>query len=282
MERPLDTRPIGVFDSGVGGLSILRHIAELLPRENLLYFADTAHCPYGARSKTDIRDLSEDIVRFLLARGAKIIVVACNTASAAALRYLRERFSSVPFVGMVPAVKPALSTTQSGIIGVLATETTFQGELFADVVSRFGGGADVMPQVCPNLVEHVECGDVDSPDVEDLLRQYMGPLLAKGADTIVLGCTHYPFLIPVMRRIVGDGVKIIEPGAAIARQTARLLERHGLAITDAHRAGCRVYVTSGDLEVSTKIVARLVDLPGEFLLARWLEGGPVITDLSKL
>jgi len=275
MGSSLDMQPIGIFDSGVGGLSILLHIARMLPQEDLLYFADTAHCPYGAKSMPHIQKLSEGIVHFLLEQGAKIIVVACNTASAAALHYLRAKFPEVPFVGMVPAVKPAISSTQTGIIGVLATKTTFQGELFADVVSRFAEGVEIIPQVCPSLVERVECGDLDSPRVERLLRRYLEPLMAKGADTIVLGCTHYPFLIPAIRRIVGEEVNIVEPGVAIARQTARLLARYELAKTDP-RGGRRFYVTSGDLEPFSDIVTKLIGLPGEFLQARWQGDKPEI------
>ena len=275
-----DRRPIGVFDSGVGGLSILRHIAEILPQEELLYFADTANCPYGAKSKDIVHGLCEGIVRFLLEQRAKIIVIACNTASAVALHFLREVFPRVPFVGMVPAVKPAIEGTRTGVIGVLATEATFQGELFADVVSRFAGGTEVLSQVCPELVEHVECGDVDSPEVEQLLRRYVEPLLSEGADTIVLGCTHYPFLVPSIRHIVGEDVRIVEPGLAMARQTARLLSRYGLATSESG-AGRGIYVTSGNLSTFAAAVVKLVDLPGGFLSARWRGDRPELIDAQE-
>ena len=280
MNSPSDRHPIGVFDSGVGGLSILRHIAEMLPQEELFYFADTANCPYGAKSKDTIHGLCEGIVCFLLEQRAKIIVIACNTASAVALHFLREVFPKVPFVGMVPAVKPAIEGTRTGVIGVLATEATFQGELFADVVSRFAGGAEVLSQVCPELVEHVECGDVDSPDLEQLLRRYIEPLLSEGADTIVLGCTHYPFLVPSIRHIVGEDVRIIEPGLAMARQTARLLTRYDLATSESG-AGRRIYATTGTLATFAATVVKLIDLPGEFLSARWRDDRPELIDAQE-
>ena len=188
---------IGVFDSGVGGLSVLRHVRAQLPAADLLYLADTAHVPYGPRSLAEVRGFSAAITRFLRARGADVIVVACNTASAAALKPLRAAFPDVPFVGMEPAVKPAAEQTRSGVVGVLATPATFQGELFNSVVERFAQGVRVIPQVCPGLVEQIEAGALNTPATEQMLRGWVEPLLAQGIDALVLGCTHYPFVIPL-------------------------------------------------------------------------------------
>ncbi len=213
---------LGVFDSGVGGLSVLRHLPEALPGVPLLYLADTAQVPYGPRPMAEVRAFSHAITRFLLDQGATEIVVACNTASAAALKSLRAAYPDVPFVGMEPAVRPAAEHTHSGVVGVLATPATFQGELFASVVERFARDVRVMRQTCPGLVEQIEAGRLDTPDTEALLRGWVEPMLAAGIDALVLGCTHYPFVIPVLERICGPGVRVIDPAPAVARQAARL------------------------------------------------------------
>ncbi len=213
---------LGVFDSGIGGLSVLRHLPAALPGVPLLYLADTVHVPYGPRPLAEVRAFSEAITRFLLARGAAEIVVACNTASAAALKPLRSAFPHVPFVGMEPAVKPAAEHTHSGVVGVLATPATFQGELFASVVERFARDVRVIRNTCPGLVEQIEAGRLDTPDTEAMLRSWVEPMLAEGIDALVLGCTHYPFVIPLLERICGPGVRVIDPAPAVARQAARL------------------------------------------------------------
>jgi glutamate racemase len=215
---------IGIFDSGVGGLSVLREIRMLLPDENLIYFADQAHVPYGLRPVDQVRAFSEGITRFLLSKSAKIIVVACNTASAAALHELRQYFPEVPFVGMEPAVKPAAEQTKTGVVGVLATPATFQGALYASVVERFASGVIVLQHTCPGLVAQIEQGELDSPKTREILEGALLPMLQKGIDTVVLGCTHYPFVIPLIERICGDQVRVIDPAPAVARQTQRVLE----------------------------------------------------------
>ena len=216
------SRPIGVFDSGVGGLSVLRHIRAVLPGEDLLYVADSLHAPYGAKSVQFIQARSEVIAGFLVARGAKALVVACNTATSAAIASLRQRFD-LPIVGMEPAVKPAAEATRSGVIGVLATGGTLESARFAELVQRFGSQARVIVQPCPGLVEQVESGDLSGPLTRRLLAGFVEPLLAQGADTLVLGCTHYPFLEPLLRELAGEQVSLIETGAAVARQLARRL-----------------------------------------------------------
>ena len=220
--------PIGIFDSGVGGLSVLAAIRECLPAEPLVYVADQAHVPYGLRPLAEVQRLALGIARFLLARDAKMIVVACNTASAAALHGLRVQYPDVPFVGMEPAVKPAAATTRSGTIGVLATPATFQGRLFASVVERFANGKRVLQESCPGLVARIEAGDLTGPATRALLVTALQPLLAQGADTIVLGCTHYPFVMPLIRDIVGPHVEIIDPAPAVARRVAAVLDERGL------------------------------------------------------
>jgi glutamate racemase len=219
--------PIGIFDSGVGGLSVLRAIRSQLPRESILYLGDQIHVPYGPRPLREVRTFSHAITRFLLVKGAKLIVVACNTASAVALMHLRQEFPDVPFVGMEPAVKPAAEQTRSGVVGVLATPATFQGALYASVLERFAQGVTVLQDTCPGLVQQIEDGDLKGAKTEAILRKALLPMLARGIDTIVLGCTHYPFVIPLIEQIVGKDVRVIDPAPAVARQVSRLLETKG-------------------------------------------------------
>ncbi len=263
-----DTRPIGLFDSGVGGLSVWREIARQLPHEDTLYFADQMHIPYGSRPPQQIRHFSEAITRFLIERGCKAIVVACNTASAAALKHLRETFPHVPFVGMEPAVKPAAETTQTRVVGVLATPATFQGALFASVVERFANGVQLVNQVCPGLVEQVEAGKLDTLDTEALLRGFLRPILEANADTVVLACTHYPFVVESIRRIAGPGVNVIDPSPAIARQVGRVLAERGLS-APASRSGRHMFYTSGDRDDFFHLIGRLVNADGRIQVAAW-------------
>ena len=221
-----NSAPIGVFDSGVGGLSVLREIHAQLPNEALLYVADSGHVPYGEKSAEFIRERSQKIAEFLLAQGAKALVLACNTATVAAVADLRERYPQLPIVGMEPAVKPAASATRSGVVGVLATTGTLKSARFAALLDRFASDVRVVTQPCPGLVECVEAGDLDSLAVRQLLQGYVDPLLAAGCDTLILGCTHYPFLRPLLRELVPADVALIDTGAAVARQLQRLLDQH--------------------------------------------------------
>lgn len=247
--------PIGVFDSGVGGLSVLRHIRARLPHEDLLYIADSGHAPYGDKPAEWIRERSLELADWLVARGAKAIVVACNTATAAAAAALRERHA-LPIVAMEPAVKPAAAATKSGVVGVLATVGTLKSAQFAALLDRFASGIEVVTQPCPGLVECVERGELDTPATRVLVARYVEPLLARGADTIVLGCTHYPFLQPLIAEVAGPQVALIETGPAVARQLERRLQENGLA-AGRTRLGKSALHASGDLAQAERVMRRL-------------------------
>ena len=217
--------PLGVFDSGVGGLSVLRHLRAQLPHENFIYIADQAHVPYGRRPLADIRALSEAITRFLLSHDVKLIVIACNTASGAALNSLRRTFPSLPFVGMEPAVKPAAAQTKSGKVGVLATAGTFESQRYLSLMRRFAKDVEVFENPCIGLVERIEDGQLDGEETAVIVRNCVQPMLDAGVDTLVLGCTHYPFIRPLLEEICKNTssdrtISIIDPAPAIARQTA--------------------------------------------------------------
>lgn len=218
-------RPIGVFDSGIGGLGVLREIRHLLPDVAAVYIADRAFAPYGERSLDDVQQRSVAIVGDLLDRDCQAIVIACNTASAAALQHLRAIHPGVSFIGMEPAVKPAAESTRAGVIGVLATPATFQGELYASVVDRHAIGVRVVAQPAPGLVELVEAGRID--DAVPLLERYLAPMVDAGIDQLVLACTHFPVLTDHIRALLPPHVTIIDPAPAVARQVARLVAPAG-------------------------------------------------------
>lgn len=264
------TSPIGVFDSGVGGLSVLRSIREQMPEESVLYFGDQGHVPYGPRSMGQIQSFSAGITRFLLDHDSKLIVVACNTASAAALTYLRESFPGVSFVGMEPAVKPAAETTKTGRVGVLATPATFQGALYASVVERFGAGVELFQHTCPGLVSQIEKGELDSAATRAILEDALHPMLEKNIDTVVLGCTHYPFVIPLIQEVVGgaERVRVIDPAPSVAKQAKRLLETAGMKNPSGRRASIRFF-TSGDVESMKSMLPVLLGEVGDVELAVW-------------
>ena len=260
--------PIGVFDSGVGGLSVLRAIREQMPEESVIYFGDQGHVPYGPRPLGQVRDFSEGITRFLLDKGAKIIVVACNAASAAALTYLRQTFSEVSFVGMEPAVKPAAEHTETGVVGVLATPATFQGALYASVVERFANGVNLLQDPCVGLVQQIEKGDLDGPVTRRILEDALHPMLEKNIDTVVLACTHYPLVIPLIQEIVGEKVRVIDPAPAVARQAKRLLEAKGLK-REAGSQGEIQFFTSGDAGLVRSLLPGLLGEDGEVRTLQW-------------
>lgn len=264
---------IAVFDSGVGGLSVLREIRAQLPRADLLYLADQFHVPYGPRPIGEIRQFSEAITRFLLSRGATTIVVACNAASAAALKHLRVTFPETPFVGMEPAVKPAAERSRARVVGVIATPATFQGELFASVVDRFAKDVTVITQTCPGLVEQVEAGELDTPKTRAMLSEFLSPLVAQGIDTLVLGCTHYPFVLPAIGEIVGPAVEIIDPSPAVAKQVGRVAEARDRA------DGRLTLISTGKIGRLMEFAERAAGIRGEGLSAKW-EGGTLLRLLS--
>lgn len=250
------TAPIGIFDSGLGGLSVLREIHALLPEESLLYIADSAWCPYGGRPLDQIQQRAHALTDELLAAGAKLVVVACNTATIAAVESLRATYP-VGFVGMEPAVKPAVAATRSGVVGVLATGAALSGEKFHQLLARHSGGVRIITMPCPGLVEMVEAGAVDAPETEALVRKYSAPLLDAGADVLVLGCTHYPLLRPLIQKVVGPDILLVDTGAAVGRQVARLLERENLRAPTAGRSPMHSARTTGDPEALRQALPRL-------------------------
>lgn len=219
--------PIGVFDSGAGGLTILSALRRELPNENYIYFGDTANCPYGVRSDTEIIELTSRACRFLLDQGVKLIVIGCNTASQAALTSLRATFP-VPFIGVVPAVKPAARATRKGRVGVAATNQAAKAIYLRQLIDEFAGGIEVFAVGCPELVTLVEQGELDGPTVEETVKHALDPLLVEDVDVIVLGCTHFPALKPVIERLAGRNVQIIDSGAAIARRLHSILDTEAL------------------------------------------------------
>jgi glutamate racemase len=247
---------IGVFDSGVGGLSVLREIRALLPCERTIYVADSAHIPYGAKSTEFLRQRAARISEFLRERGAKAVVVACNTATAAAVSSLRAS-GALPVIGMEPGVKPAVAATRSRVVGVMATPGTLNSQKFAALVQRYGGGVEVMVQACPGLVEHVERGDVDGLHTRALVQRYVTPLLERGADVIVLGCTHYPFLAHLIREVAGAGVTLVDTGHAVAREVKRRLSADHL-LTSTTQPGGEEYWTSGDPAAVASTISALM------------------------
>ncbi|MBQ6572154.1 MAG: glutamate racemase [Alistipes sp.] len=225
----MNNNPIGVYDSGFGGLSVWRELHRALPRESLIYLGDGKNCPYGTKSEEQIRELAEKAVGDLVERGCKMVVVACNTATAAAIEYLRERFSHIPIVGLEPAVKPACAMTRSKVVGVMATERSLEGRKFLSTLERYGQGVEVLKVVGEGFVEAVEADAEQEPRTEELVRRAVEPMIERGADVIVLGCTHYPFLGDVIRRVVGDReVAVIDSGEAVEKRVESLLDKFDL------------------------------------------------------
>jgi glutamate racemase len=244
---------IGVFDSGVGGLTVLTEIRRLLPSADLLYLADQARAPYGVRTLEEVAAMAEQASGWLLHRGASMVTIACNTASAAALHRLRARHPEVPFVGMEPAVKPAAVRTATGVIGVVATAATFQGQLFASVVQRHSRGATIITQACPTWVELVEAADIEGPTAKSRVESCLAPILQAGADTLVLGCTHFGYLVPVIREVAGPALTIIDPAPAVARQVERVAR-------SPDGAGRVLLATSGDPGVFEEVAYTLTGI----------------------
>jgi glutamate racemase len=274
------TAPIGLFDSGLGGLSVWREIVRQLPAESTIYFADRAHVPYGGRQPQEIRHYCEAICGCLVEAGCKAIIVACNTASAVALHHLRECFPGTLLLGLEPAVKPAVACTHSGVVGVMATPATFQGRLYRATVGRHATSVRVVEQVCLGLADRVEAGELAGPATEQLLRGFLDPMLAAGADTIVLGCTHYPFVIETIRRLVGPAVQVIDPAPAVARHLASLLHHYRIE-APATRAGEHRFLTTDAAARFDSDARRLIGLQVGSVSVLWdargkhLEGSAV-------
>ncbi len=267
MNQPTPTNseslPVGVFDSGIGGLSVLRHICEHLPNENLLYFADSGFAPYGGKPEAEIVARTRVIAEFLLEQGAKALVVACNTATAASIQALRQRYPALPVVGVEPGLKPAAAASKSGKVGVLATERTLASGKFSQLRDQISAatGVEFLLQPCKGLADQVEKGELHSPATLLLLNQYVTPLLQQGADTLVLGCTHYPFVQPAIETLVQQvspqSVTIVDTGAAVARQLGRLLERHSLRRQDGASGTLQAFTTGSQASLERAIATLL-------------------------
>lgn len=262
--------PIGVFDSGLGGLSVVRQLWSELPRESIVYAADSRFCPYGERPVEQICERSVAMVDFLVRSGAKIVIAACNTASAAAIELLRARFD-VPIVAMEPAVKPAVALTSTGKIAVLATPSTARSLRLEKLIARYGAGLDIRAVGVPGLADRIEIGDFDGPDTRRLLAPYVRAQVVDGVDVIVLGCTHYPFAEGAVREVAGPGVRIVESGNAVARRTRDVLMRAS-QLTGVGPAPTFTMLTTGDPQTVAPIAERM--LGGE-IAVRWLDD-PVI------
>lgn len=248
--------PIGVFDSGLGGLTVWRELRRLLPRESLVYFGDGKNCPYGPKPAMEVRGYVESAVRILLDEGVKMVVLACNAASAVAADYLRGRYPELPIVAMEPAVKPAALTTRSGVVGILATAAALGGEKFRATSARYSDRAEIIPVVGEGFVELVESDRENTPEAEAVVRRAVEGMLDRGADRIVLGCTHYPFLAETLRKVIGDrDVEIIDPAPAVARQVARQLAAHGIEAGPEHEAVCR-FTTAADESYRRRLEAK--------------------------
>lgn len=248
----MNNRPIGVYDSGFGGLSVWRELHRALPCESLIYLGDGKNCPYGSLPKQRITELAEAAVRDLVERGCKMVVVACNTATAAAISHLRATFD-IPIVGLEPAVKPACAMTRSKVVGVIATERSLKGEKFLSTVERYGQGVEVIKAVGEGFVEAVENNEEDTPATEQIVRRVVEPIIERGADVIVLGCTHYPFLRDVIARVVGErDVAIIDSGAAVEKRVESLLDEYDLRASQDNVAQ-KEFITYADEEYGQRL-----------------------------
>ena len=243
---------IGIFDSGLGGISVWQALYDALPFESLIYLGDGLRCPYGSRSEEEVRAFTEEAVERLLAEGCKMIVVACNTATAVAIKYLREKYPDIPFVGLEPAVKPAALTTKTGVVGVLATERSLQGDHFRKAEAKYGAEVKILKCVGEGFVEVVERNEEHTPETAELVKKVITPLVEAGADKIVLGCTHYPFLRDVIATVAGDGVEIIDSSEAVARRVATLLDENGIRAEEGAKAEYR-FLTFADEAYAEKL-----------------------------
>jgi glutamate racemase len=249
--------PIGIFDSGVGGLSVWKELVAMLPNESVIYFADTTNCPYGPRKQDEIEKLASNVVDFLISKNCKLIVVACNTATASAIEYLRLKYT-VPFIGMEPAVKPAALNSKSKSIAVLATEGTFNGKLYNDTSNKYAKDVKVNIIVGDKLVEIVEKGLINEQETIDHIASLVKPLIEKEIDHLVLGCTHYPFLIDVLKAALPPHVNIVDPSPAIVIQTKKVLELNNIAKNENCKPEYDFYC-SGSSSVLSSMLKEITD-----------------------
>ncbi len=248
--------PVGIFDSGVGGLSVLREIRAILPAESICYVADSANAPWGDKPPSFVRDRGLKIAEFLVTQGVKAIVIGSNTGTVGSAEALRAALA-VPVVGIEPAIKPAVAATRTGVVGAIVPAAVSESDRLASLLDRFGAGVTVIIQPVPGLVEHVEAADLDGPELRRLLSGYLKPMLEAGADTIVLGSTHYVFLRPLIAELAGDGVTLVDTGAAVARQLQRKLAEGGLLADGGSPALLRFW-TSGDPAGSQRVISALL------------------------
>lgn len=254
-----NNNPIGVYDSGFGGLSVWRALYGALRNESLVYLGDGKNCPYGDRSREEIAQFADEAVRRLLDEGAKLIVVACNTATAMAINELRERYPDTPFVGLEPAVKPACLSTRTGKVGVLATARSLEGDHFRRTAAKYADRAEIFASVGEGFVEIVERSAELEPSTREVVSRAVEPLLEKGVDKLVLGCTHYPFLLPVIREVVGDkDVEIIDSGEAVERRVEQLLDEYGVRAAADHKPEYR-FLTFADEEYAVRLERKAFD-----------------------
>jgi glutamate racemase len=261
----MSQNPIGIFDSGLGGLTIYNEIHKLLPHENIIYLADSKNAPYGGKPKEQIIEISVKNTEFLLKNNCKLIVVACNTASTNAVKYLRDHYE-VPIIRVQPAIKPAALNSKTKVVGMLATKGTLESELLFETAQRFASGVKVVERVGEGLVDLIENGKMESPEMTQLLKKYVEPMLDHNIDQLVLGCTHYPFLTEQIREITGEGVQIIDSGEAIARQTRVILEQEGL-LNEGQKEGERVFYSNKNV----KVLQDMLDLFHDNLIATAIE-----------
>jgi glutamate racemase len=261
-DSPLSSNPIGVYDSGVGGLSVLSSIRELLPHENLIYVADSGYMPYGQKSQDFVTERALKVTEYFLSKNTKAIAIPCNTATAAAIKVLRERYPQIPFIGIEPAIKPAARMTKSGVIGVLATTGTLVSHTFGELVRREAPNAEVLLKPCPGWVDLVESGKISGADVDKLVAEPLSELLDRHADVLVLGCTHFPFLLDAIRHYVGGELPVLETGKPFARQLRFQLEKHEmLNLSNEKTKGTFEMKTSGEPEKLAKLASELLHIP---------------------
>ena len=245
--------PIGFFDSGIGGSSIWKEVHKLLPNENTIYLADSKNAPYGDKTENRIIEYCVKNTEILLNQNAKIIVVACNTATTNAIKVLREIYT-IPFIGIEPAIKPASLVTKTNNIGVLATKGTIQSDLFEKTSANLKSDIKIIEKVGDGLVDLIEKGEIESKEIEFLLKKYLNPMMEKNIDALVLGCTHYPYLIPSIRKIVTNDIKIIDAGFAVARQTKKILEKFNIAQTNENCKTTHKFFSNRDTKVLSKLL----------------------------